>query len=414
MYFSATASYLERRLRAYVVKNEGKAKVALVKCGSYSREEVPHAVYSAIGLLGGAGAFIRQGERTLVKPNMLSPYEPSHAVTTHPEIVGAVIDLVREVGAEVVVGDSPGHGGVIAVAKECGIASVCDEMGVPLVSFDDEVEVKQPSGRVCKEFTLVRPVLEAGAIISVAKMKTHALMTYTGAVKNLFGCIPGLKKMRMHLRYPDPNMFSQMLLDLLTLIKPRLSLLDAVIAMDGNGPSRGRVRPVGAIIASEDPIALDVVALRLVGADPMRVPYLRAARDLGVGRTQLEDIEVVGGSLEDFSIDDFRMPSAALANLGATRWLETARKHVTARPALKGSKCLGCGVCAESCPPQAISITPSRRARIDDRACIRCFCCYEMCPEGAVSLSQGLLAKFIDRVFESLERRKARQEARQR
>ncbi len=378
-----------------------KTKVALVACTSYSREEVAHAVDTAVGLLGGVEGFLPREGFVLVKPNMLSPYSPDRAVTTHPVVVGAVLNLLRRSGAEVVVGDSPGRGSVLTVADKCGIAAACGEAGVRLVSFEDGSARKHSTGRVCKEFVLARPVVDASGIINVAKMKTHGFMTFTGAVKNLFGCIAGAEKLRMHLRYNDPHAFSLMLLDLLSLVKPRLSLLDAVVAMDGDGPSHGRTRHVGAILASEDPIALDTIALRLAGADPMRVPYLRAARDLGVGSTRPDEIEVVGARPEDFLVTGFALPPATRATSGIFTFVRAIRKHVTASPRVDAAKCIGCGVCAQSCPPGAIAVA-SERAEIDHRRCIRCFCCQEMCPEGAVSLHRGALATIVDRALERL------------
>jgi len=392
-----------------------KIKVALATCRSYSQDNVSHAVGLATDLLGGAEAFLprpRDGF-VVVKPNMLSPYPPERAVTTHPAVVGAVLDLFKQAGAKVVVGDSPGHGSVSGVAAKCGIAAVCREAGVDLVSFDDGVARKHPAGRVCKEFVLARPIVDASAVINIGKMKTHGFMTFTGAVKNLFGCIPGAEKLRMHLRYNDPRAFSLMLLDLAGLVKPRLSILDAVVAMDGDGPSHGRPRHIGAILASEDPVALDVVALRLAGVDPMRVPYLRAAREVSAGSTRPEEIEVVGAPPEEFHVTGFALPPAARATSGIFTVVRAVRKHVTAIPWVDAAKCVACGVCAESCPPGAITVGSAGTAAgtaaiapgtamIDRHRCIRCFCCHEMCPEGAISLRRGVIASIADRALEWL------------
>ncbi|MGE5588785.1 MAG: DUF362 domain-containing protein [Clostridia bacterium] len=378
-----------------------KTRVALGACRSYSRDDVSQAVGLAIDLLGGVEAFLPRDGFVLVKPNMLSPYPPDRAVTTHPVVVGAVLNLLRRSGAEVVVGDSPGRGSVLTVADKCGIAAACGEAGARLVSFDDGVARKHPAGRVCKELVLARPVVDASGIINVAKMKTHGFMTFTGAVKNLFGCIPGAEKLRMHLRYEDPRTFSLMLLDLMTLVRPRLSVLDAVVAMDGDGPSHGRTRHIGAILASEDPVALDTVALRLAGVDPMRVPYLRAAREVGAGSTRPEEIEVVGARPEEFHVTGFALPPAARATSGIFTFVRAVRKHVTASPHVDIAKCVACGVCTKSCPPGAITVA-SGMARIDRHRCIRCFCCHEMCPEGAVSLCRGALATIADRALEWL------------
>lgn len=377
----------------------GKTRVVLIRCDSYSGEKVVESIKTAIDLLGGAQAFIPENGTVLIKPNMLSPYAPSRAVTTHPEVVAAVAGLFKQADANVIVGDSPGRGETLSVAEKCGIASACSSLGIPIVPFEDGVSVKHPAGHICKEFILARPVLEAGSLINVAKMKTHGFMTYTGAVKNLFGCISGLQKMKMHLRYNDPDAFSQMLLDLLTLIKPRLSLVDAVIAMDGDGPSHGRIRPVGAILASDDAVAIDAVSLRLVNCDPMQVPYLRVARDLGIGNTKPEEIEIIGDSPENFHITDFEIPPATRATSGIFKMIKGIRGYFTAHPRVDPSICVGCRACAASCPPQAIKMSTDAKAIIDDKTCIRCFCCHEMCPEGAISLSRGFLARLAERVL---------------
>ena len=377
----------------------GKTRVALIRCDSYSGEKVVESIKTAIDLLGGAQAFIPEDRTVLIKPNMLFPYAPSRAVTTHPEVVAATAGLFKQAGANVIVGDSPGRGDTLSVAEKCGIASACSSLGIPIVPFEDGVSVKHPAGHICKEFILARPVLEAGSLINVAKMKTHGFMTYTGAVKNLFGCISGLQKMKMHLRYNDPDAFSQMLLDLLTLIKPRLSLVDAVIAMDGDGPSHGRIRPVGAILASDDAVAIDAVSLRLVNCDPMQVPYLRVARDLGIGNTKPEEIEIIGDSPENFHITDFEIPPATRATSGIFKMIKGIRGYFTAHPRVDPSICVGCRACAASCPPQAIKMSTDAKAIIDDKTCIRCFCCHEMCPEGAISLSRGFLARLAERVL---------------
>ncbi|MCR4403363.1 MAG: DUF362 domain-containing protein [Firmicutes bacterium] len=377
-----------------------KTRVALGVCGSYLRDDVSQAVGSVIDLLGGAKAFLPSEGFVLVKPNMLSPYPPDRAVTTHPAVVGAVLNVLKRAGASVVVGDSPGHGSVSDVAAKCGIAAVCHEAGVDLVSLGEGVARKHPAGRVCKEFVLGRPVADVSAIINVAKMKTHGFTTFTGAVKNLFGCIAGKEKLRMHLRYNDPRTFSLVLLDLVDLVKPSLSILDAVVAMDGNGPSHGRTRHIGAILASEDPVALDVVSLRLAGVDPMRVPYLRAAREIGKRGTRPEEIEVVGARPEDFHVTDFALPPAARATSGIFTFIRAVRKHVTASPWVDAAKCVACGVCAQSCPPEAITVDSVGTAMIDRHRCIRCFCCHEMCPEGAISLRRGTLAAIADRALE--------------
>lgn len=379
------------------------ARVAVQRCVSYDPLAVAGAVDAAFSSLGGLDLLLGGKGPCLVKPNILSPSPPLTAITTHPSVVEAVARAVSSRGYEASVGDSPGRGDTLRAAEASGIAEACRSAGVPVVPFDEEVLVKHPSGTVCKEFELARAVVEAGSIVNVAKMKTHGFMTYTGALKNLFGCIPGTKKAKMHLRFQEPQDFCRMLLDIYRLVNPAVSVLDAVIAMDGDGPSHGRPRPFGAILVSTDAVALDTVAMHLAKADPMRVPYLVEARRLGVGETRLENIEIAGDPLESLQVNDFRLPVGGEPST-IFRWGARARRVVTASPEIDPAKCTGCAQCARSCPPHVISIEGGK-ASINHSSCIRCYCCHEMCPQGAVRLRRGHLARLTERVLDSLNRR---------
>ena len=352
-----------------------------------------------LGVFGG-----RPVEECLLKPNLLSPTASSKAVTTHPSVVEAVARTLMRAGIRVAVGDSPGRGDTLQAAAASGIADACKRAGAELREFAEEVQVKHPEGQICKEFVLAREVAQRPVLVNVAKMKTHGFMVYTGAVKNLFGCVPGTRKAALHLRYPGEEEFGTMLLDLLTLIRPAVSILDAVVAMDGNGPSQGRPRPFGALLASTDAVALDVVALELAGVDPMKVPYLRRAREAGIGETHLENIEIVGEPVESLRVEDFALPDS-VGPRSVLRLGERARRFVTASPWVSAPECAGCGQCARSCPAQAIEVRGGRVV-IDYSACIRCYCCHEMCPVGAVKLRRGRLARLADRVLAGFDKRK--------
>ncbi len=379
-----------------------RVPVALVRCESYDPESVQRSVERAFSLLGEAENLLPRQGTCLVKPNLLSPSKPELAITTNPEVVKAVVAEVRKVAEHVVVGDSPGRGDTLGAAEESGVASVCRNLGVDVVPFDEGQKVRLPEGRLCKEFFLALPVVRAQAIVNVAKMKTHGFMGYTGAVKNLFGCITGTRKAKYHLRYQGKHEFGVMLLDLLSAVRPAVSVLDAVVAMDGDGPSHGRPRPFGAILASADPVAVDSVALRLAGVDPTVVPYLKAAADYGVGAVAPEDVEVVGDPPESFTIKDFRMPGGE-RHRSLLRFGGAVKKSITARPVVNISKCTGCAECQKSCPPHVISMS-GKKAVIDHNRCIRCYCCHEMCPSGAIDLMMGLAARALDRFIDSLSR----------
>lgn len=377
-------------------------KVSLVRCESYVREEVRRRVLEAVGALGGFSAFVKPGERVLVKPNLLTGVAPERAVTTHPEVVRAVIEGCQGAGAEVWVGDSPGFGSPTRIAERCGILAVCEETGARFVPFEAAVDKPFPEGRVAKRFLLAEPVTQVDKVISVAKFKTHGLAIYTGAVKNLYGTVQGIEKAKLHLRYQSRDQHSELLYDLYRLVRPALSIIDAVVGMEGAGPQNGTPRQVGLILAGEDALALDAIGCTLMGIDPQRLPLLRAAARAGQP-VDVKSVEVSGVPVEQARIPGYVLPETVKENAlgrllsvqaipaGVRSW---GRRHLTARPVLSPELCLGCGVCRESCPADAITIR-ERKAQIDDARCIRCYCCQEMCPQAAIVLRRPAFDRLL-------------------
>lgn len=382
-------------------------KVSVIRCASYSREEVERRVEEAVGLLGGWAAFVRPGERVLVKPNLLTGADPGRAVTTHPEVVRAVIEGCRKAGAEVWVGDSPGFGNPERVAAKTGILPVCEETGARFVPLEQAADVPFPAGRVVKRFPLAEAVRQVDKVISVAKFKTHGLAFYTGAVKNLYGTVAGLEKARFHLRYQSREEHAALLVDLYHLVKPALSLVDAVVGMEGAGPQNGTPREVGLLLAGADGLAVDAVGASIMGLAPQQVPLFQAAAAAGE-KVDLARIEVVGVPLAEARVAGYLLPETASETGAAIKgvtslqslpaWLRTwIRRNLNARPVVVPELCLGCGVCRESCPANAIAVS-KRRAVIADERCIRCYCCQEMCPQAAIILRHGPLARLLSRV----------------
>jgi len=351
----------------------------------------------------GAEELLPESGTVLVKPNMLCPVQPDKAVTTHPEVVYAVSKYLSERCEALQIGDSPGRGAYPLVCEMTGMAGAARRCGVPIVSFEDEVPTKFPNGRICKEFPLAKPVVSSSALVNVAKMKTHGLMTFTGAVKNLYGCVSGARKAHLHLRYQEPQDFGLMIADLLELVNPTISMLDAIVGMDGDGPSHGRPRKIGLLMASPDPVALDVVAMHVAMADPMTAPYLRACREHGVGETRLEKIEILGERLQDVQVKDFLMPVGTETSPLTFRWAGPLRKGLSPVPVVRQELCRRCGQCAASCPPKAISVG-SRGVTIQRKECIKCYCCQELCPYGAIALNKGPLARLAETVVDFLRR----------
>ena len=376
--------------------------VSISSCSTYAPTEVASALDAALSPLGGMAAFVHPGDRVLLKVNLLSRALPEKAVTTHPEVVRAVIRSAKEAGGVVTVGDSPGGpnttSGVRHIFEDSGIGAVCSEEGVELILFDDEcARVSNPAGSLYGAFTLGKAVVDTDVLITLPKFKTHGLMMFTGAVKNLFGCIPGLEKAQYHLKVPDRDDFGGMLVDLMLACRPALAIMDAIVGMEGEGPAGGTPRQVGAIIASADCVSLDVVASAMAGLDPMEVYSNKAAAKRGLGPSSADEVDVVGTDWRSLAPDGFALPMKDLASK-MPPWLgKRLRGWTTARPYLaRAESCTQCKKCQESCPVSAI-VVGTDGPRFDYATCIRCYCCQELCPPQVIGLSVPPLARFMSR-----------------
>ncbi len=368
--------------------------VSLVRCADYGQERVEQAVRRAVSLLGGISTFVKSGDRILIKPNLLKACHPSGAVTTHPELLRATIRLVREAGGIALVGDSPGFGELRKVCERSGIMEVVLQEGAVLAEMEEAVQLKN-RGQF-QRFEIARAVQDADGVINLPKFKTHGMMTLTGAVKNLFGCIPGRRKVQWHFNAGvNREAFARMLVELSALIKPRLTIMDAVIGMEGNGPGSGDPRFVGAVLAGQDPVALDVVSGLMVGADPTLLPVVRAAAAAGIGETRPDLINILGAALESVMVKGFRLPPQEHLEWRAPEWARGFLKDaLTTRPVIDHARCLRCGICQGHCPQGAID-NAAGRFEISYRNCIRCFCCQEFCPQGAITVGRGWALKLV-------------------
>jgi len=351
-------------------------------------------VKQAVDLLGGMHTFVKPGERVLIKPNLLKGKEPEAAVTTHPEIVRAVIRLVREAGGEPMVGDSPGMGDLRKVCEKAGILEVVNEEGATLVEMDEVVQVRN-QGRF-QRFEIARAAYEADAIINLPKLKTHGMTTLTGAVKNLFGCVPGKRKVQWHFNTGvNHELFATMLNELCALLKPRLTIMDAVIGMEGNGPGSGEPRQIGVVIAGKDPVAVDVVSSSVLGVSLEKLPLIRAAAAAGYGETQLDRIRVFGESIASVASKHFRQPPQEHLEWRLPEWARLVLKDaLTTKPVINNRSCIQCGICQGHCPQGAIE-NRGGELEIRYRDCIRCYCCQEFCPQGAITVGRGWALKIL-------------------
>ncbi|HKK02088.1 MAG TPA: DUF362 domain-containing protein [Desulfuromonadales bacterium] len=371
--------------------------VSLQKAISYHRPEVETALEALLAPLGGMAAFVRPGQKVLLKPNMLSGRSPEKAVTTHPEIVRAMIRLVQQAGGHAIVGDSPGVGSPRQVARRCGILSVVEETGATFAPFAESIRV-QPRGTVTfQELEVARDLLDVDVIINLPKLKTHQMMGLTCAVKNLFGAVVGMRKLRLHLQAgTDKSFFALMLLELAEFLRPSLTVVDAITAMEGNGPGSGDPVQIGALLAGGNPLAVDAAAIALVGLPPSTVWTQKLAIATGRPGSRFEEIQIVGATLSKCRVSRFRPAKTTDVNFGLPSLLkEPLRQSLSALPAVDRSRCQLCGLCVKHCPPQAMNLDAGQLT-IDKRRCISCFCCQELCPHGAIETRQGLLLRLAN------------------
>ena len=380
-------------------------------------ERVEAAVRRAVDLLGGMGAYVRPGQRVLLKPNLVRPAPPERAVSTHPAVVAAVARLVAEAGGHAVIVESPGgpySSGVLrSLYRRTGMDRAAEASGAELNEDTSAQQVSLSEGVALRRLDVVQPALDADVIINLPKLKTHNLTTLTLAVKNLFGLVPGATKIGYHAKLADRALFSQGMLDILAYLRPTLHIMDAVLAMEGNGPSGGDPRQVSTVLASPDALALDVAAAALVGFDPLDVSTTAAAVGRGLTTGRVDDLDLLGEPLDELRVAGFRRGINAAVDPGlvphwAVRFLGADGEHQTLFQAVStgwlgkqlvaypraGGACTGCGFCTRHCPVNAITVV-DHRARMDTRACIRCYCCHELCPEDAVELRRTLLGRVL-------------------
>lgn len=322
-------------------------------------------------------------------------------MTTHPVIFRVAAEMFMAAGAKLTYGDSPAVGSPEKVAKQAGLWAVGEELGLPFADFRQGRMVSFPDGRQNKQFLIANGVLASDGLISLPKLKSHGFTVMTGAVKNQFGCVPGLHKSEFHVKLQQVDGFARMLVDLNRLLRPRLYIMDAVWAMEGNGPRGGRPKRVNALLLSSDPVALDATACRLIGLPPEDVPAVRQGGLMGLGFWREAEIALVGDAWQELRVTGF-----------ATGWkylftgMESVlvRNLLASRPVIRPEKCRCCGVCVKMCPvkPAAVAWSGGNRVippQYNYARCIRCFCCQEVCPEKAIAIHTPLLNRLATALF---------------
>ncbi len=361
----------------------------------YNEELINTAISKALAALE-TEKDLRPGMKVVIKPNLVMAKSPSFPATTHPLVIKAVAGWLREHGiTDITLAES--SGGLYTAEYMKNIYHVCGmrqlEPEVKLNMDFSARTVNCPDGFKNHSFHIITPICEADYIINICKLKTHSMTGYSGGIKNLFGVIPGLEKPQMHYRWPDIEDFSRMLLEIAQTVKPDLTIIDAIDAMEGNGPTGGSSHPLHMLLASRDVYTQDYFAAGLMGLDPMDIVMIRQAVETGLAAP--DDITLLGDpvptDLTPFQVPDTKRLDFTSALPGFLRkpFTKIAGKLLKSYPQLNRELCVGCGKCAESCPAHIINIKDGK-AHFQKKGCISCFCCQEMCPMKAISVKKAL------------------------
>lgn len=369
-----------------------KSRVSIVKCNNYDPALVQEAIQKSIDLIGGIISFIKPKSKVLVKPNLLMAKGPEFGITTHPEVVRAVVKLLKTINCQILLGDGPSVWGnhienVDEVYERTGIKKVCIEEDVTLVNFDKR--------RMREKFPLTTWLDNCDYLVSIPKFKTHDFTILTGAIKNLFGLVSDTFKTELHKNYFQPDNFAKILVDIYQEAKPALSVVDAITAMEGDGPgSSGKLRQKNLLLASCDCVALDSVMSLIMGLEPFDILSTKEAAARGLGIADIKSIIILGEKLQDIIGKPFLLPSTSFKSKLPGPVIELAKKLIKYYPYAIHANCIKCGACIKACPKKVISIK-NNRIVFDYAGCIACFCCQEVCPASAIKVKKSLFAKFM-------------------
>lgn len=357
------------------------SKVSIVECETYDFTEVKRAIRIAVENSDFPDVF---GKKVLLKPNVLSDSLPEKAITTHPTVLKAVIQLVKDKGAKkVYVGDSPALQNKRFIPKISKINEICEEENVEWVDFTIKpINKKLPIAY--HNVTIANIIDEIDLSISISKFKTHEFMYATGSMKNMFGLMPGMKKSAQHLRHPSRSSFARLICGIISISKVEYTIMDAVIGMEGPGPANGYPREVGKILAGNDPLAVDIAQATMMGYDPMKLPIIKCGLENRVTEiSSVQDIEYPLFNANNLIIKDYqRVGRNSTSDVDENGESEYLLRYI---PEFDVEKCIHCKKCIDICPANALTFE-NEKVCIDELKCIRCYCCHEVCPVNAISV----------------------------
>lgn len=381
-------------------------KVVLHACDGYDENRLTEILRTQMDILGYDRAFFA-GKKVVIKPNLVMKKEPDAAATTHPVVLSALLTVLAERDCKPLIAESPGglfnRQRLEGVYRVCGIMSVAEKHDVSLNYDTDSVNIAYPDGKTVKMFHILKSVAEADILIDLCKLKSHSLTKMSAAVKNFFGTIPGIEKFEMHATFPDYKDFGSMICDLCEMYcktKKVIAITDAVIGMEGNGPTAGDPRKIGAMLMSSNPFASDVVGETLLGFAGT-VPIVREGVARGLAPSDISGITLIGDDIKPLLISDFKEPDTA-ENRAPSALTVLSRgklgRFFMPRPVAMPDQCRGCGECVASCPQHTIELVVKngkKLARIRHGNCIRCYCCQELCPFEAIKVKKNFVIRIV-------------------
>lgn len=387
--------------------------VGITRCDNYEQEKISDAVKGCLSLIGDLEDLIKPDMKVLLKPNLLSAaLGPEMAVNTHPTVIRALVDIFQnDYKCKVYIGDSCGSlrsGSTYKAFRTTLIDKISEETGATIVNFDNDetLDIINDKAAIVKTFKIAKTVKTVDLVVSIPKLKTHGLTRYTGALKNMFGSIPANGKKNVHLLAPKSRLMARALVDVYEMLQPDISIMDAVIGMEGNGPNAGNPRKVGLIIASRDDVALDAVASSIIGFNPMSVPMIKDAYERGLGNADMNSIEVLGEDINKVAVPDFKKPSSSAQDF-ASKYIpdfilaKMFDSSCTSVSSIYEPNCTRCYECIKNCPAKAMS-APDGKVIVDEDKCIGCFCCDEVCNYKAIVMKRSFLGNAFLKMAELL------------
>jgi uncharacterized protein (DUF362 family)/Pyruvate/2-oxoacid:ferredoxin oxidoreductase delta subunit len=366
----------------------GLMAIVIIKKSDYEYKRLKQDVFEILSALD--LDLIRFGSKILIKPNLLAPSRIEQAITTHPLIIKCVCEYVLDKGGKVVISDSPGMGKLERNMKECGVSDVIKGMDVEIREFVESREILTDS--VFKRIEIARDVFETDVVINLPKLKTHSQMSLTLGVKNLFGCVVGFRKPQWHFKVGENRaVFAELIFEIFNAIRPKINIIDGILAMEGNGPGTGGIpRRLGVLMGSSDALSLDRAVCDMLSVQRDLLLTNKIGGALGFN----EEV-IIDGNMP--KITDFKLPPEADITFGPAFMRSALRRNLTKRPSCIDENCKLCGECIKICPPKAIT-NINNKLTFDYNKCIRCYCCLEVCPHSAIKIHQPKVGRLIGKI----------------